>query len=198
MNTTELAKALGLSKGRISQYVSAGKLDGCYSGDGRARRFDLGRVKFALKQGLDAGQLMGNGAETRKRIKDAATEGQASRRDGELPARDPDRYELARTQKAEEEARRLRRQNQVDEGTLVLADKAAQATARALAQEIAEFESVMRRGARAIADQLGVDFKTARQILVTTWREHRQSRSALLAEASDRMQLDQDERDADI
>ena len=35
MNSTQLAQELGISKGRVSQYVAQGKLDGCFSGEGK-------------------------------------------------------------------------------------------------------------------------------------------------------------------
>ena len=57
MNATQLATELGITKGRVSQYVSEGKLDGCFTGDGRARRFDVGKVRAALDQRLDPGQM---------------------------------------------------------------------------------------------------------------------------------------------
>lgn len=191
INATALASALQVSPGRVSQYVSEGKLDGCYSGSGRARRFDLGKCVDALGKRLDRGQMMGNGAETRRAI-DAVKSGQAdipsaaprSPQSGatELPHKDPDRYELARTQKAEEEARRLRRQNAEAEGTFVLASEVERQVAKVVAQEIAEVESVLREGARKVADNLGVDYKAVRQLLTETWRAHRSGRAEALAE----------------
>lgn len=190
LNTTELAQKLSLSKGRISQLVAAGKLDGCFSGAGRERRFDLDRVKAALQQRLDFGQMMGNGAATRRALEDlpdddepAVKKPASTPRDGaELPATDAGRYEMARAQKAEEEARALRRRNQEAEGTFVLASEVRREVARTVAQEVAEFEAVLRAGARDIADRLGVDFKMARKILTDAWRSHRAQRKDLLAD----------------
>ncbi|MEI4485609.1 hypothetical protein V8J36_05360 [Frigidibacter sp. MR17.14] len=191
LNATGLAKELSLTPARISQLVSSGKLDGCYSGAGRHRVFDLGRCADALGRRLDRGQMLGNGAATRRAL--------AGIRQGELPTGpqiaapqapveasppavplESDRYEIARTQKAEEEARRLRRQNAQDEGLFLLASEAERQIGKVLAQELAEFETVLKEGARRIADRLGVDFKTARQILVETWREHRSKRATAL------------------
>jgi predicted metal-dependent hydrolase len=56
----------------------------------------------------------------------------------------------------------------------------------------------MRRAARAIADQLGVDFKEARKILIDTWREHRRARSEVLAQQAALAGLDPEEREADF
>jgi hypothetical protein len=207
LTTTELADRLQVSKGRVSQYVSAGKLDGCYTGDGRARRFDLVKVCSALGKRLDMGQMMGNGAATKRAI--AALQGgdddppaprQAETlRDGaELPASDTGRYDLARTQKAEEEARKLRRQNLQEEGRYVLATEVERQVTKVLSQEIAEFEGVLRVAARAVADQMGVDFKVARKILIDTWRGHRAARAGVLEDQGKEVILTAAERDEDI
>lgn len=208
LSSGDLAKVLNVSKGRVSQYVSEGKLVGCYVGDGRARRFDLDKAAAALGRRLDQGQLMGNGAATRQALKsivaqpkafdqydpaaDEADEDVAPRqlsrtpRDGaELPQKDPDRYELARIQKAEEEARKLRRQNAEAEGTFVLSSEVERQVARMLAQEVAEVEAVLRDGARRVADKLGVDFKEVRQILMAQWRDHRAKRTEVLQAQAD-------------
>lgn len=199
LSSTDLAKTLGVSKGRVSQYVSAGKLAGCFSGDGTARRFDLDKVCAALGRTLHPGQMMGNGAETRKALhalklgvpeaeeaEEPKRAAPAPRDGAELPPSDSARYELARTLKAEEEARRLRRMNAEAEGTYVLASEVRQQTAKLMAQEIAEFEAVLRDGSRRVADQLGVDFKRVRQILVDEWRGHRGKRTdQLVAQAGE-------------
>lgn len=192
MNATELAQRLGVSKARVSQYVSSGVLEGCFDGEGRSRRFDLVRVQQALNGGLDKGQMLGNGAATRQNLKRIAAETVSDApvpratvpSDGVLPIRDPDRYELARIQNAEEDARRKRRDNQRDEGRWVLAEEAERSTAALLARELGQFDLVLREGARAVADKLGVDFREVRQILTQHWREHRSQRTEdLLAEA---------------
>jgi transcriptional regulator with XRE-family HTH domain len=214
VTATELAGELGVSKARVSQYVSGGKLDGCFVGDGRARRFDLEKVARALGRKLHPGQMMGNGSQTRTALKsltatqatppedgdedDAADDtadgtaplqSPAAPRDSLLPIGDPARYEMARTQKAEEEARRLRRQNSEAEGTYVLASEVARQTARLMAQETAEFESLLRDGARKVADRMGVDFKEVRQVLMETWRAHRHERTAHLSRLASNQRL---------
>lgn len=205
MNTTELAKELGLSKGRISQYVSEGKLDGCFTGAGRARRFNVDRVRAVLEQRLDPGQMLGNGAETKRKLRDAdpvpdpaEDSGTLPKRDGQLSRTDPDRYELARIQKVEEEARRLRRQNMLEEGSVVLAEKAAREATRALSRELAQVEDFLRRAARAIADELGVDFKEARKLVIDLWREHRGARADAMAEEAAVATMDAEEDEVDF
>lgn len=188
LNTTELAARLAVSKARVSQYVSEGKLEGCYVGDGRARRFDLDKVAHALGRKLHPGQMLGNGAATRAALRgiggEIAPEGErasppADRQkfDGELPASDADRYEMARTLKAEEEARRLRRQNMAEEGAWVLAEEVERRTARIMAQEVAQFETMLRDASRALADEFGIDARAARKVLMDQWRSYRALRA---------------------
>lgn len=212
VSASELAATLNVSKARVSQYVSEGKLAGCFSGDGRARRFDLVACQHALGRMLDKGQMMGNGAATRKALAELAS-GKVStdrpkaqpepvspprRSDSELEPKDPDRYELARTQKAEEETRRLRRLNAEAEGNYALVSEVNRQVAQQMAQEIGEFEAVLRDGARQVADVLGVDFKVVRQILTDRWRAHRGTRAAQMSAQAETMGLSSDEQAEDI
>lgn len=201
LNTTELAARLAVSKARVSQYVSEGKLEGCYVGEGRARRFDLDKVTHALGRKLHPGQMMGNGATTRDALRQLATDeapapsasSPVSRFDGQLPVADADRYEMARTLKAEEEARRLRRQNMAEEGTWVLAEEVERRSSRALAQEVAQFETLLRDAARAVADDFGLDARAVRKVLMDKWRAYRADRVqelTALAEGADMTQAE--------
>ena len=63
-----------------------------------------------------------------------------------------------------------------------------------MAQEIAQIESsVIRTGARRIADELGVDFREARVILTEVWREYRTGRAAVKAEEAEAAELTDDD-----
>ena len=207
LNTTELASHLNLSKGRISQLVRDGRLEGCYRGSGRARRFDLAKAADALGQKLDPSQMLGNGAKTRRSINglggpeglqsDVGRESTAP--EVPAPSNDPTRYEIARTQELEEKARRARRQNEAEEGNWVLASEVAAETARQIQMEIASIESaVLRTGARRLADELGVDFKKARAILTQVWREHRGHRAEVKAAEAEAAQLSDQESEGDF
>lgn len=193
VTATELAALLTVSKARVSQYVAEGKLKGCYTGDGRARRFDVELCRRALSGRLDAAQMMGNGADTRRALRDLAEmadgdadavpkqgEPKPQSFDGRLNPTDPDRYELARADKAEQDARKARRDNEREEGNWVLAAEVERQTARLMAREVGGFETVLRDGARVVADQLGVDFRVVRQLLMQTWRQHRTERAGSL------------------
>ncbi len=208
VSSSELAQRLNLSKGRISQYVSEGKLDGCFSGDGRARRFDPDLVAKALSRGLDKGQMLGNGLTTRRAIRSMQAEDGAepalpeqkptAKRDGRLDDDDVDQMELVKIATANENLRRLRRDNELSDGNYVLASEVERAVARVVAQEVANFETVLREGARAIADQLGVDFKAARKILIDMNREHRKGRTRALEDQAEGAIHTEAEKAADI
>ncbi|MBD9528389.1 hypothetical protein [Paracoccus sp. PAR01] len=202
LNTTELAARLAVSKARISQYVSEGKLDGCFSGEGRGRRFDLDKVANALGRKLHPGQMLGNGAATRDMLRDLTpSDGSVSSRprpDSVLPASDADRYEMARTLKAEEEARRLRRQNMAEEGSWVLAEEVQRHTARAMSQEIAQFETVIRDAARGVADTFGVDFRSVRKVMMDEWRRYRAARADAVSLEAQSMAMTAAEHEDDV
>lgn len=216
MRASELADALGLSKGRISQLVSGGTLDGCYRGDGRDRVFDLEACAKALNKKLDPGQMLGNGAETKRRLREldrvsapafelplappvrSRPAPSAPAEGGALTPEDPDRYELARTAKAEQELRGMMLKNGREEGQYVLASEVGREVAGAIAQEVREVETFIGDAARALADQLGVDFKAARQIMRDGWRNHRGNRAAVLTEQAETAEMTAEEIEADI
>lgn len=202
LTTTQLADRLNLTKGRISQMVKSGHLDGCYHGEGRNRRFDLAKAAERLQRKLDPGQMLGNGAKTKKQIEAALT---GSADDPKHPAgasalneKDISRYELARIQNAEEDLRRKRRESAAAEGTMVLASEVQQQIGRIMAQEIAEFEAVMREAASVLADKHGLDAREIRQVLNNEWRKHRQLRRDALNAESEDAELSEAEKAADI
>ena len=204
VNATQLAERLGVSKARVSQYVSQGVLNGCFEGDGRGRRFDLGLVQKALTRGLDPGQMLGNGADTRRAIRDLAEDAEPAaapmpqRPDSLLPVNDADAYQLIRTQLAEEALRKERRNNAKEDRLWVLAEEVERNASRLLAREMGQFEVVLRDGARAVADKLGVDFREVRQILMQELRAHRTRQSAALADEAEAAGMTEAEQAADV
>lgn len=206
---SELAARLDVSKGRVSQWKSEGKLEGCYTGEGRSLRYDLEKACAALGRRLDQGQMIGNGAATRRALAQvqltdsrpvaSGKPPQArSQQDGRLRDDDDDAYQLARTQQAQEQARRLRMQNQQAEGIFVLASETERQVARLMAQEVAEFEAVLRGAAREVADRLGVDSRKVRQILTDAWRSHRATRTSQLQAQADGATMTDAEIEADV
>jgi hypothetical protein len=214
VNATELARQLNVSKARVSQYVAEGKLDGCFTGEKGARRFDLTAVLQRLNRTLDAGQMLGNGATTKKAIRALMVEGVdldgddapaaavpksvVAKTDGSLPEGGTDHYEMARTLKVQQEARRLLMENELRNGTLVVASEAARQAQRMLGQEIAQFEQFLREAARQQADKLGHDYKALRQVLMQAWRSHRAARTEQLQAEAEVASLTEAETEAQI
>lgn len=201
----ELAEVLRVSRSRVGQYVREGKLAGCFVGAGRARRFDLEKVGVALGRKLHPGQMLGNGAGTKQALlqMDRAAPNAQDRTEvqpvaDEVADTDTAKYTAARTQKAEEEVRKLRRANAEAEGKYVLASAVAGVTAKLMAQEIGEVESLLRRSAQRVADAFGLDVKPVRKILLAIWREHRGARAAMLKCESDASELTAEELSEDI
>ena len=171
VNAKGLAELFGKSKGAVSQWVSSGKLDGCFEGSGRDRRFDVAKCAEALNLRMDLGQRLGNAAGTeaaRKRVladtKPADAKKQAF--DGLLKDDDDTRFKLIKTATAEEELRRRRRQNEQEEGRYVLRDEVDREAASLLSGEIAQFEAMLNALARKAADRFGVPFVEVQLLLI--------------------------------
>lgn len=198
----ELAEMLGITKGRVSQLVSEGKLDGCYRGDGRSRRYDPVACAKALGRRIDIGQQLGNGARTQKAAADILRGESADEPAPQALAPQPfgplAEYERARTEKAQEEARRLKRMNAEAEGAFVLAEEVARQVRRQVGQEVAEVTTFIRDVARQVADRYHLDFKEVRQVMLDQWRTHRGARADAAEERSAAAQLTAAESGADI
>jgi hypothetical protein len=62
----DFAAIIGVSPGRISQYIAAGKISAAsLVGQGRNARIDVERAKADLRNSLDISQRLGNGIDTR-------------------------------------------------------------------------------------------------------------------------------------
>jgi hypothetical protein len=204
VTATELAKVLGKSTARISQYVSGGQLEGCFTGTGRNRRFDLEKCAEALGRRLDPGQMLGNGASTKKALKEITAQSEVldpppRPSDGPLPASDPTGIALIHLQTKQEDLRTKRRKNAQEEGLYCLASQVSTEVQRQIAQEISGFESVMLRdGARRIADEFGLDFKEVRKELRQIWRNYRDRRSKEKLDEASSAELNEEEVREDI
>lgn len=199
VTASELAGALGVTRGRISQYVREGKLEGCYSGQGRGRRFDLEKSAQALDRRLDPGQSLGNGAAAAEARRGLSRDGEtppAADPEPQLPSADPDadRYKRARAEMAEVRAMKERLALAETEGRYVLASEVDLNVRRAIAAELSEVESVLRTAAQKIAAEHSVDGRAVRTILFGVWREHRARRSGAAAEQAGAAQFSEAEQ----
>lgn len=200
VNATTLAAMIGVSKGRISQLLAEGKLEGSYSGQGRARRFDPQMVAKLLDLRLHPGQALGNGAVSAASRRDVlAGEVKADPRPtaSAVPPASEDadaaRYQRARADQAEVDAILKRRRLAEESGRWVLASEVERATRSAISAEIAQFESMLRDAARRVADELGVDYRSVKVTLMEEWRRHRARRRDRLVEMAGAAELSENE-----
>lgn len=193
ITTTQLADKMNLSKGRISQLVKQGVFDGCFKGEGRARRFDLAKCLNAYGDKTDIRQGTGNAGKTR-----AAVEGLQTGMDLEgLDPRDlpgdqrptsdsaSRRLNEARAQKAELEVQKLVRIEREEEGAWVRADEVAQVSKRLMSQELAKFEALLKDMARLVADKNALNFKEVRADMMKVFRDARTARAETLREVAE-------------
>ena len=202
LRASELADRLSLSRGRISQLVSEGKFDGCYEGEGRNRRFDLAKCVTCLERGLDFGQMHGNGAEAaaarQEVLRDLEAAGAAPSGAVQLPDNDSDAMRLVKLEKEKESLRKLRRENLAFEQAYALRSEVETQVRRVLQKEIVEVDTMLRLAAQRIADDLAVDMKTVRSILLQTWRRQREERARVLEAAAEEATFTDAEREMDI
>lgn len=196
LTTTALAKELGVTPGRVSQMVASGQLDGCYSGEKRDRRFDLDKCAVRLNKVLHPGQMMGNGRRTKKRLhqKIAPTASQGNI----LSLNSNTSYDAARTQKAIEEARTLKRKNEEQAGRYVLASEVELTISRLLIQEISEIEVFLKKVARKLSDKYNLNFRLIRKEIMDDFRMQRVARDKALKGKAKTKKLSTTEKKADI
>lgn len=203
LTASRLAEALQLSKGRISQLVAEGRLEGCYVGEGRARRFDLEKCAEALDRKLDPGQCLGNGApsaEARREIvgaKGAGTVAGSTAGDDDAPLSNPDmqRYQRARADMAETRAQKDRLALAVEEGRYVLASEVELRMRRAISAEIGEIDGLLKTLATTIAAEHSLDARSVKSVMLAHWRAHRLRRAERAQNASLAADLTAEERD---
>lgn len=201
LNTTELAARLGVSKGRVSQWVTEGKLRGAFTGDGRNRRFDLDKVNIALGRTLDVAQGLGNGRKTLTAIGAIEAPPPADDADDDTTGMDVDvkrQYDIARAMQKTEQARAARYENDQRDGTLVLASEVQAQVLAQIGQELAQIDSFIRQASATLAEALGAQRQQVRAILLAEWRRHRGERAAAAAMRADAAKASPAERAADF
>lgn len=156
MSKSEFALHIGVSPGRITQYISAGIIGpDALVGEGRMARIDVERAKAQISKRRHVGQALGNGLATRL----TADEPTLPRPDSVLPARDPDTAELIQLERLEQE-RRKNRQASIDEartlGRLVPAEDMQRAVAGATQRLVNTFTGMAPDIANAIAAKFGL------------------------------------------
>lgn len=183
----EFAAMLDRGASAVSNWIAAGKLSGdALVGEGRRQRIRVGVALQQLGMTLDNGQQM---AQSRP-ILGAAPGGlplgsgrpnaSATPPAGSAPIGEVDELQLrqarAKTEIAEENARKAREDADLRRGRYMLAEEARAEMARRMSDMLAGVEIFHRDVARQIAEQTGATENEVRAVIRTafrTWRDRR-------------------------
>lgn len=180
----EFGRFIGVSPGRVSQYIAAGKIDGAaITKDGR---IVVALAQEQLRNRLDASQMAGNGLDTKLKAEIPATlapESAPASSPAPLPLLDTveDQIKRARLEgiaydnrkKAEDEAARAGRYTETE--------AVKQQLGRLAGQMIAEFDGMLADFATDLAATFKIPQRDALHRLRTRFRDSRAAASALLA-----------------
>lgn len=177
MSKSEFALHIGVSPGRITQYISAGIIGpDALVGEGRTARIDVDRAKAQISTRRHVGQALGNGLTTR------LTAAPQQLPDTQLSSRDPDTAELIQLERLEQE-RRKNRQASIDEarmlGRLVPAEDMQRAVAGAAQKLVNTFTGMAPDIANAIAAKFGVPQRDVLHLVKQVINEKRAAASQL-------------------
>jgi hypothetical protein len=166
----EFASLVGVSRGRVSQWLRAGKIDGAaIIGEGRDARIDAELAKRQLDARLDLGQRLGANGK-------ALLAGSLLPIDADIKAARLRQLTLANERAAEEA--RLRA------GSYVAADDAKLEMGRIAGRLVAAFEGVMPELAAAVAAQSTLSQRDALYLMRGAWRAARARLSGVETEAA--------------
>lgn len=168
VSKAEFAATIGVSRGRVSQWLRERKIDGAaLIGEGRAAKIDVEVARQQLDARLDLGQRIG--ANGKALVSFDAT-------DSALKAARLRQLTLANERAAEEAKLR--------EGRYIVADDARQEMGRIAGRLIASFEGALPELADAIAASSSMPQRDALHVLRTSWRAIRARLSGLETEAA--------------
>lgn len=174
----EFAQLINVSAGRVSQYISEGKLTGdALVGEGRSARINVAVARQQLRRRIDVGQRFGNGATTRLDFEAEEPEEGASRaRERSNPVADAiaeEKLKDLRSRNREAAEKELARR-----GTYVLASEVSAAMAGMAGGMLTVFEGALSDLATSISAKFELPQRDVLHLL-------RQEFTALRAKASE-------------
>jgi transcriptional regulator with XRE-family HTH domain len=168
VSKSEFAAMIGVSRGRVSQWLRAGQIDdAALIGEGRAARINVEVARRQLDARLDLGQRLGANGKALVSFDDTDTALKAARLR---------QLELANERAADEAKLR--------EGRYIVADDARQEMGRIAGRLIASFEGALPELADAIVANSSMSQRDALHVLRASWRTIRARLSRLEAEAT--------------
>lgn len=207
MSKGDFAAHIGISPGRVSQYIAEGKISGeALEGDGRRARIRTSVAISQLQRTLDPNQRFGaNGFALRTSALGAAAQTQpdvvpvppaaSERPRTAAPLLAPQIDELAELRIRQErvKAEKAEREQMLDVGRYMLADDVRREMAKAISAAYAVMEQGIQDMAAAMAEQFGVPQRDAQHALAKAFRSVRASAAvSFLADASDEQEYVED------
>jgi hypothetical protein len=187
------AGMINVSAGRISQYISEGKLSGdALVGQGRFAKINVAVAREQLRRHLDVGQMLGNGIDTR--LTSAATSSAQQSAPEGLPLPLPfgavpgpqgqpsqpfvpetveDQIKLERLRQAQMKTRREAAEEEAEKGRFIETAEAITEKGRIAANMIQTFEGGLTDFAAAIAAEFEVPQRDVLHLLRIKFRDIR-------------------------
>lgn len=182
----EFAARLGVSPGRVSQYIAEGKISGdALVGEGRSARIAVEAATAQLRAKLDINQRFGlNGVSTR--IDAAPVEQPVSAPASVPPPSDPveDRIKREKLRQAELMTARLEREDREAHGQYIRASEAREQMSRIAGTMMTMFEGALPELAGAVAAQFELPGRDVLHLMRQEFRRIRDRASASRKEAS--------------
>ncbi len=187
----DFARLVGVTPGRVSQYIAEGKIFGeAIEGEGRLARIRPEIAQAQLYKSLEPSQrLGGNGAAVRSQAESAP-----SLRSSAEPVHDELAAERLKQQRIK--TAQAEREEALACGRYMLADAARREMGRAVGEAFKVMEQGLRDMANALAAEFAIPERDAQQVLQKAFREVRARAAASFrtqAEATPAMVADQDD-----
>ncbi|KQY20776.1 hypothetical protein [Rhizobium sp. Root483D2] len=186
MSKGDFAAHIRVSPGRISQYITEGKLTGdALDGEGRKARIRTAVALQQLSRTLDPAQRFGaNGAATIAPVM-SVTKPQTA----PSAAPDPVVDEIAQERLKQQRLKTAREQRDEDlsTGRYMLTDAARRETGRAVSEAFKVMDQAIQEMAKTMAAQFGVPQRDALLALHKAMRDTRAKQAAAFREVADQM-----------
>ncbi|WP_026616396.1 hypothetical protein [Ensifer aridi] len=194
MSKGDFAAFIGVSAGRVSQYINEGKIYGeALDGKGRSARIRPHVARAQLQKTLEPSQRLGsNGAAARSAALVAEKAAPAVSPNAPPPTAptlnlspDPvDELALERLKQQRITTARLQREEALELGRYMLADEARREMGRAVTEAFKVMDQAIQEMAKAMAAQFGVPQRDAAHSLFKVFREVRGKASARFKDAA--------------
>lgn len=184
----DFAALIGVSPGRISQYIAEGKIFGdALVGEGRSARICVERARSQLSKTLEPSQRFGANGVAGKRVAEVAAAAPPSDQRPEPPSSDPyvDAIAAERFKQQRLTTARMERDEALAVGRYVLADDARMAQTKAVVEAFKVMEVAVQEMAKAISAQHGVPHRDAVLTLQKAFRDTREKQARQFSDLAD-------------